>query len=188
MKNRKRNRLKNYDYAQAGYYFVTVCAQNREECFGKIVDSQMILNSCGAIAQTCWFDLPNHYHHCGLDEFIIMPNHIHGIVMIKNDVGTGFKPVPTYRRHSLSEIIRGFKTFSSKKINASGRKIRFHWQRSFYDSIIRNKKSLNTIREYMRNNPLRWEFDRNNPRNSRTAHPAGSEHDKKFRQNDACPS
>ncbi|MBX3043464.1 MAG: hypothetical protein KIT33_05120 [Candidatus Kapabacteria bacterium] len=93
MFNRKRNRLKDFDYSNDGYYFVTICTQNREEFFGKIKNGKMILNEYGAIVEKCWFDLPNHYKNCLLDEFIIMPNHIHGIVIIENyNVWNGLKP------------------------------------------------------------------------------------------------
>jgi len=102
-----------------------------------------------------------------LEKFIIMPNHIHGIVVIYNNVGAGLKPAPTYpmERYSLSEIIRGFKTFSSRKINKQNSHIHFRWQRSFYDHIIRNEQSLHDTRQYIKNNPLKWEFDRNHPDN-----------------------
>ena len=99
-----------------------------------------------------------------------MPNHLHGIIEIfavgnyfdHKNVGTGFKPVPT---HGVSEIIRGFKTFSSRKINECQNNFHFAWQRSFYDRVIRNQKELNTRRNYIANNPIHWQFDRNNPIN-----------------------
>jgi len=168
-KNRKSNRLKDYDYSRNGYYFVTICIKDRQELFGTVENNQMILNDLGKIAEKCWIDLPNHYMNCALDEFTIMPNHIHGIVVIDNElltnyVVTGFKPVTT-KNHSLSEIIRGFKTFSSRCINELNLPLLFRWQRSFYDHIIRNEKSLEKIREYVVYNPLKWELDRNNTEN-----------------------
>jgi REP element-mobilizing transposase RayT len=97
MRERKRTRLKNYDYSQGGYYFVTVCTKNRDEWFGKVEREGMILNQYGKIVNQCWNDLPNHYLNCSLDAFVIMPNHIHGIIVIHNNntVGNGFKPFPT---------------------------------------------------------------------------------------------
>jgi REP element-mobilizing transposase RayT len=92
-----------------------------------------------------------------------MPNHVHGIIVIDNEnvVGNGLKPFPT---HGLSEIIRGFKTFSSRKINEEIEiDNKFQWQKSFYDHIIRDERSLDLIREYVQNNPLRWDLDRENP-------------------------
>ena len=168
-KNRKSNRLKDYDYSRNGYYFVTICVKDRQELFGTVENNQMILNDLGKIAERCWIDLPNHYMNCALDEFTIMPNHIHGIVVIDdelltNHVVTGLKPVTT-KNHSLSEVIRGFKTFSSRRINELNPALLFRWQRSFYDHIIRNEKSLEKIREYVVYNPLKWELDRNNTEN-----------------------
>ena len=162
VRNRKPNRLKNYDYSSSGYYFVTICTKNRQEYFGNIIDNKMILNKYGKIIENCYLDLTNHYSNCLLDEYIIMPNHIHAIIVIKNTnqpVGNGLKPFPT--KYSLSEIIRGFKTFSSRKIHELGLNS-FKWQKSFYDHIIRNEYSLFRIREYIRNNPINWEEDRNN--------------------------
>ena len=202
---RKRNRLKNYDYSRDGWYFVTICADNvgngfkpfrnslepfppiatnnfKPLFFGEIKNDEMMLNKYGIIVRECWLDLPNHYANCQLDEFVIMPNHFHGIVVINNDIGNGLKPFPCFQRngldrnglkpfptatvvkktHGLSEIIRGFKTFSSKCINGQNINNAFKWQKSFYDHVIRDEKSLNNIREYIQNNPLKWALDRNN--------------------------
>ncbi len=170
LKRRKSNRIAEYDYSQNGYYFVTICTKNKIEYFGKIENGKMVLNKYGEIAKKCWVDLPNHYKNCILDEWIIMSNHIHGVIVIDNPaiVGTGFKPVPTdilIKKHSLSEIIRGFKTFSSRRINEMNSDKNFHWQRSFYDHIIRGEKSLEKIREYIVNNSQKWDLDRNNQEN-----------------------
>jgi putative transposase len=167
IKSRKPNRLKNNNYASNGFYFITICIKNRQGFFGKIKNLEMILNPFGLIANKCWLDLPNHYKNCILHEYIIMPNHVHGIVEINNNVGAGFKPAPTFtsqstivnhpiKTHGLSEIIRGFKTFSSRRINEqlkiNNYKIRFQWQRSFYDHIILNEQSFYNIRNYIINN------------------------------------
>ena len=165
-----------------GFYFVTICIKNRDDFFCKIENGKMFLNEFGEITKKCWLDLSNHYKNCLLDEFIIMPNHVHGIVTIENAnvlmenglvgnglvgnglvVGNGLKPFPTVTKiHGLSEIIRGFKTFSAKNINLLlGEKI-FQWQKSFYDHIIRDEKSLNNIRQYIINNPANWYLDENN--------------------------
>ncbi|MFA5346182.1 MAG: transposase [Candidatus Omnitrophota bacterium] len=174
MDQRKPNRLKNYDYSQNGYYFVTICIHSRREWFGKINNGVMELNETGHIVLACWNDLPNHYRNIELDEFIVMPNHAHGIVVIGN-VGNGLKPFPTDgiqiyademknpRYHGLPEIMRGFKTFSSRRVNETiktGNK--FHWQKSFYDHVIRDEMSLGRIREYIRNNPKQWDTDKEN--------------------------
>ncbi|MFA6096965.1 MAG: transposase [Candidatus Paceibacterota bacterium] len=172
LKSRKSNRLPDYDYSQDGYYFVTICIKNKKEYFGKVEDGKMILNKCGEIAKKCWLDLPSHYKNCILVEWIIMPNHMHGIIAIDNTaiamVVTGLKPVTTdkqFKKYSLSEIIRGFKTFSSRCISEINPDTNFQWQRSFYDHVIRNERSLLEIRGYIQNNPIKWELDRNNPEN-----------------------
>jgi len=144
-----------HNYSEDGWYFTTICTKNYEPVFGKIQDGQIQLSPLGKIAEQCWLDLPNHYPNCQLDEFIIMPNHVHGIIIIENpapiSVRTGLKPVPNPnpKKHSLSEIVRGFKTFSSRKINTAQNEFLFRWQRSFYDHIIRNEKSLEKIRTYI---------------------------------------
>jgi len=166
MRERKSNRLRDYDYSQDGYYFVTICTRDRKEFFGKVKQGMMNLSQYGEIVDRCWHDLPKHYLNCLLDLFVTMPNHVHGIIVIdnKNIVGNGLKPFPT---HGLSEIIRGFKTFSSRTINEIIKGgIKLQWQKSFYDHVIRNEKSLHNLREYIINNPTRWELDIENMRNA----------------------
>jgi len=166
---RKNTRLDHWDYSDDGYYFVTICVKDHREIFGKVENDEMVLNESGKIVKECWEDLPNHYSNCCLGEFIVMPNHIHGIVIIKNPVGTGFKPVPTNtKKYSLSEMIRGLKTFSSRRINILHPKLNFQWQRSFYDHIIRDEKFLENISDYIRYNAIKWELDRENPLNLKT--------------------
>ena len=92
MKNRKLNRLKGHDYSSDGYYFVTICTHHRREWFGEIRDGKMVLNKHGEIILRCWNDLPIHYDNLKLDMFVIMPNHVHAIVVIQNPVGNGLKP------------------------------------------------------------------------------------------------
>ncbi len=179
--HRRTIRLRDYDYSQAGAYFVTVCAWKKECLFGEIKDGEMLLNEYGEIVMKCWDDLPNHYQYTQLDEFVIMPNHVHGIIILNVGAGlkpalvnsdktyqthearAGLKPAPTIQR-GLSEIIRALKTFSSKQINL----IRNNpgvplWQRNYYEHIIRDEKELHTIRQYIRYNPLKWAEDEENP-------------------------
>ncbi len=119
-----------------------------------------------------WDDLHNHNFHIGLDEFNVMPNHVHGIIIIQNNdtVGAGSEPAPTNNiksvRHGLPEIIRQFKTFSARRINKK-RQMKGYpvWQRNYYEHIIRDIESLNRIRQYIINNPLKWEIDKENPKN-----------------------
>jgi REP element-mobilizing transposase RayT len=167
--HRRLTRLKDYDYSQPGAYFITICTKERKCLFGEIENDQMRVNDYGEIVQLSWLDLPQHYPNVQLDAFVIMPNHVHGIIFLQ--VGAGFKPAPTVsegKRHPLSEIVRAFKTFSSKHIyklrNMPGE---FVWQRNYYEHVIRRDESLNKIREYIENNPLRWALDRENPANQK---------------------
>ncbi len=171
--HRKSMRLKDYDYSQDGYYFVTICVRNKTKYFGEIINGEMILNEIGEIAQKQWLWLAEQYDYVKLDEWIIMLNHLHGILIIENDinpvaVGAG-RDLPLQRRQmrkikSLSELIGAFKTTSSKLIHQNGLS-EFQWQRNYYERIIRNEKELDKIRKYIFENPLKWELDRNNLEN-----------------------
>ncbi len=171
--NRRSLRLSGYDYSQNGAYFVTVCTRNRESLFGEIEDGNMFLNSYGQIVSDVWSHLPDHYFHVQSDQFVVMPNHIHGIIVSNRDVvGAGLKPARTkpaptdgsIKIHALPEIIRGFKTFSSRRINEMrGTPATQFWQRNYYEHVIRNGADLNSIRQYIIDNPARWETDRENP-------------------------
>ncbi|ORJ59296.1 transposase [Geothermobacter hydrogeniphilus] len=168
--HRRSIRLRGYDYSRPGAYFVTICAQNRECLFGDVVDGVMVLNDFGRVVKDCWHGLPTHYCHVALDESVIMPNHFHGIIILMPidpiPVGAGLKPARTesartdIKRHGLSEIVRGFKTFSARYINeirnAPGVKL---WQRNYWERVVRDEDELNRIREYIRTNPVRWEMD-----------------------------
>lgn len=170
MRNRKPNRLKYYDYSQAGWYYVTICTQNHQHHFGIIKNEKMMLNEFGGIVVEFWDEIPKHFPNVELDEFVIMPNHIHGIIII-NNVGIdnhrsnnnihreeNFLPLHKTR---LSNVIKGFKigvTKWCKNNNYSD----FKWQRSFYDRIIRNEKELYNIRKYINQNPLKWSLEKDN--------------------------
>jgi putative transposase len=163
--HRRSIRLKDYDYSQAGAYFITICTQNRECLFGEIINGKMILNGYGEMVLKCWSDLPNHYYNLILDSFVLMPNHLHGIMYIPVNVGAGLKPAPTRaskKTHGLPEFVRALKTFSARRINeirnTPGISV---WQRNYYERVIRDESELNKIREYIINNPLNWETDEN---------------------------
>ena len=151
--HRRSIRLKEYDYTQSGAYFITLCTWQRQHLFGEIANNGMQLTNYGEIIQVHWDSLPKHYHYVELDEFIIMPNHVHGIIVLTDNPACK-------KRHGLPEIIRSFKTFSARRINKirrlSGVPV---WQRGYYEHIIRNEKSLMAIREYIVKNPLSWEED-----------------------------
>ncbi len=162
---RKPNRLRNFNYSSSGYYFVTICIKDRQEYFGNVINNKMVINKFGKIVNSQWLWLKKQYiNFVDMDEFTIMPNHFHGILIIKNiltPVGTGLDLSLQIKCLSLSNIIGAFKTTSSKYIHQAGLNS-FKWQRSFYDHIIRNEYSLFKIREYIRNNPRKWNEDKEN--------------------------
>jgi putative transposase len=163
-------RLQGYDYAQAGAYFVTICTQNRECFFGEIVDGEMQLSEIGKVAEECWRAIPNHFSNVALDVFVVMPNHVHGVVMITT-VGRGTAcRAPTTDRfghpvaNSLPTVIRSFKSAVTRRIstllNTTGISV---WQRNYYEHVIRNEEELLSLRRYIVDNPLQWALDRENP-------------------------
>ena len=170
---RKQIRLLRYDYSQDGYYFVTICTQNRGNFFGEIKNGIMRLSNIGYIATKFWQKIPNHFNNIKLDEWIVMPNHMHGVIIIdksNHPVGVqNFEPLQVNRyQHiipkSLSSIIRAYKAAVTMWCNQNQHQ-NFKWQRSFYDHIIRNSESLDRICEYIRYNPMQWSEDVENLKN-----------------------
>ena len=161
-------RLRYYDYSAQGRYFVTICTNNRECLFGRVADNATILNQNGAIIQKIWNDLPNRYDGIILDAFVVMPNHVHGIIEIIGcaDPIVGAihaLPLQVKRRQMLfPKIIGYFKMNSAKHINelrhCSDVSV---WQRNYYEHVIRNNASLDRIRNYIINNPSNWTNDWN---------------------------
>ena len=171
MKNfpqRKSIRLKNCDYSENGFYYVTVCTQNRECLFGDIIDRKMVLNGAGKIIQNIWELLPGHYS-VKLDAFQIMPNHVHFIIRMDGD-GDGDRATTRVAR-TLGDVVGGFKSITSveyiKNVKKSGWKPfdRRLWQRNYYEHIVRTENDLDRIRQYIKINPIRWSRDKNNPHN-----------------------
>jgi putative transposase len=150
---RRSLRLPGYDYSQAGAYFITACTHNRAMLFGEVIGGDVRLNEMGTIVQQTWDDLPTHYHGIDLDAFIVMPNHVHGVIILADQ---------SERRHAIPEIVRGFKTFSARRVNERAGKSGVRWQRGYYEHIIRNEKALGRIRAYIANNPARWADDPEN--------------------------
>jgi hypothetical protein len=171
-------RLKNWDYSSVGFYFVTICTYQKRCYFGEIVEGGIRLSEIGKIAKKYWLEIPKHFKNTRLDEFIIMPNHIHGIIAIEykikcrdviNHVSTNnnvYSQITPMGKQSLGEIIRFFKAKTTYEIHQS-LKTNFLWQPRFYDHIIRNDKSLDEIRQYIKTNPLKWEEDEENPKNQK---------------------
>ncbi|KPK87129.1 hypothetical protein AMJ80_12340 [bacterium SM23_31] len=179
--HRRSIRLKEYDYTRPGAYFVTICTHNSECLFGEIRNGTMCLNEYGNIVDIEWRRTGEKRKNIVLDAYVVMPNHFHGILFMI-DTRRGIPPrrdcAPTntendrnYRKFgemisgSLPAIIRSFKSAATKKINnlrnERGTPL---WQRNYYEHIIRNDADLQKIREYITNNPLKWELDRYNPR------------------------
>ena len=175
MERKRHMRLPGFDYTRLGAYFVTICMHNRLCLLGEVVDGCVRLSEAGRFARDAWEHLPMHYPHVRLDAWVIMPNHVHGIVCLAKaeaapsgiGAGTGLKPVPTggeTPRYGLPEVVRAFKTFSAKRINASrGTAGAPFWQRSYYDRVIRDDASLDRMRQYVLDNPARWRQDPENP-------------------------
>ncbi|MDR3181162.1 MAG: transposase [Prevotellaceae bacterium] len=151
--HRRSIRLKGYDYSQAGLYLVTICCQNRVCHFGKIENGGMILNNIGKISQQCWLEIPKHFPDAKLHEYVVMPNHIHGIIEL---VGAkNFSPLrPHGTSRTIGSIIRGFKIGVTKQLGVS------IWQRNYYEHVIRNERSHQNISNYVVNNPAKWQNDK----------------------------
>jgi putative transposase len=157
-------RLSGWDYAGAGWYFVTLCTRNHTCFFGDVVDGVMHLSPIGEIVAEEWQKTPLIRPNVRLDEWVIMPNHLHGIIIIepvetsRRDVSTTTTP-SRLKAGSLGAIIGQVKSICTKRIWAIGY-TDFAWQTRFYDHIIRNESSLKRIREYIVNNPAEWKEDR----------------------------
>ena len=155
---RRPNRLKSYDYNQQGYYYLTICTKNRMESFGNISNGKMHLSTMGLIADDYWKAIMIHFEKIELDEYIIMPDHIHGIIIVNDDppIHTTFSDDNDRTKMVVSKIIHGFKSSVTREIFRQAANSNFGWQKSFYDHIIRNEKELNRIRKYIIENPIRF--------------------------------
>ena len=173
--HRRSIRLRGYDYSQSGAYFITLCTKNRSSFLGTIVNGEMRLSPIGEVSKKLWYEIPRHFLDVQLDEFVVMPNHIHGIVLLRGDPqrpsGRDVQlniPTPqdyysriSPKKKTLSVIIRTYKAAVTTWCRKSGF-TGFQWQAGFYDHIIRSEKSLNRIGSYIATNPERWQLDREN--------------------------
>jgi len=183
--HRRSIRLKGYDYRQAGAYFVTICTQDRAFLFGQVVHDEIQLNDAGKMVYDVWNDLPAFYPGVQTDAFIVMPNHIHGIIIL---VGAGPRVCPDSDPRAcpgqpqeleqpqgvapalgLPDIVHRFKTMTTRRYADGVKRLGWEpfrgrlWQRNYYERIIRNEESLNRIRGYILTNPMRWALARENP-------------------------
>jgi putative transposase len=174
------NRLKGWDYSSNAMYFITICTHDRFHFFGEIENHKMVLSEMGEMAQKYWLEIPDHFPFVKLDAFVVMPNHVHGIIEIaKNNDGRNVEtqyfaslrptiepPLPSKNKFgpqskNLASIIRGYKsavTTYARKMN-----IDFAWQSNYHDHIIRDDKSYHNIANYIINNPKHWKEETFNP-------------------------
>jgi REP element-mobilizing transposase RayT len=161
---RKRLRLWNYDYSLPGAYFITICTWHRRMPFGSIVKGRMELSEYGAIARQVWSDLPRHFARLEPDAFVVMPNHVHIVLVLKPVVAAGRAKRVPYDKVSAPLIINQYKSYVTKAINQLRNTPKATvWQRSYRDHVVRDENELHYIREYIQYNPLSWDLDRDNP-------------------------
>ena len=169
---RKNIRLKNYDYSRAGYYFITICTQDKLKLFGEIINAESILNNRGEMIKKWIFQLENKFPHISIHKYIIMPNHIHCIIILEPDLRVYPKNNTIKNKQyehtgpPLPQIIQWFKTMTTNEY-IKGVKNEIYppfnkriWQRNYYDRIIRNEQEYKKIYEYIETNPLKWENDK----------------------------
>jgi REP element-mobilizing transposase RayT len=185
--HRRSIRLKGYDYSRPGAYFITIVTQDRACLFGEVVDGEMRLNAAGQMVEKWWAELNHKFPNVQTDEFVIMPNHFHGIIVITHvgadlcvcpnesgaHVGADQRVCPdetgAHTGAPLPEIIQWFKTMTTNEYIRGVKQSGWPpfrgrlWQRNYYEHIIRNDQSLHCIRQYIAENPLRWHLDRENP-------------------------
>jgi len=169
--HRRSIRIPNFDYSQDGWYFVTICSHQRERLFGDVVDGVMVINKFGDIVNSEWIRTAQLRHYITLDEFVVMPNHIHGIININIDGVGAHGNVPLHKpqiekfgkstKNSIPTIVKLFKSTITKQINEIRHSPGVHiWQKNYYEHIIRDEIDLNRIRQYIQNNPLKWPEDK----------------------------
>ncbi|MND50407.1 Transposase IS200 like protein [compost metagenome] len=160
-------RLQNWDYRRNAAYFITICTQNRIHYFGEIISQQMQLTDIGQLAEKFWLEIPNHFPFVELGNFVIMPNHMHGILIINNSIDVAVETrhclVSTgcdmSRKNSISSIVGSYKSVVTKNARIQF-DTRFAWQSRFHDHIIRNSDSFGRIQQYIANNPENWNKDK----------------------------
>ena len=170
-RHRRRSiRLRGYDYRGAGIYFVTLCTASRACLFGDVVDDEMRLHPIGAIVREEWLRTPELRPSVELDEYVVMPNHVHGLLVI-NDAGpmrasTETRPVKGLMPGSVGAIVGQFKSVTTKRVRREfGQAGRRLWQRNYFERIVRDEEALDRIRRYIIANPANWAKDPENPAN-----------------------
>lgn len=168
--HRRSLRLQKFDYTSAGAYFITICTHQRACVFGQIAAGAMQPSDAGKIVALVWDEIPVNCPTVATDEFVVMPNHIHGIIVIDaSNVTTPHVGARFIAPKTIGEIVREFKARSTRAVNKTksiqGVSV---WQRNYYEHVIRSESELSAIREYIANNPLQWDLDSNNPHTTGT--------------------
>ncbi len=169
-------RLKGYDYSTPGLYFVTVCAEGRKSIFGRIDNATVGLSRLGQIVHETWLALPQHCSSVNLHVFVVMPNHIHGILQIAGRLPT--KPTlqdiesdrPRVDSHSLGAIVRSFKSAVTSRARLELPLSTEIWQRTYFERVIRDGEEFSNATRYITENPLRWQWDKENPHRANSPH------------------
>ncbi len=170
--HRRSVRLQGYDYSQPGAYFVTVCTHGGDCILGDVVDGQVRLSSLGDVVRRVWHGLEERFERIELDSFVVMPNHVHGIVVITPVVGArvgAIHELPLQgrtqrRRMLLPKVVGYFKMNASRAINGlRGTPGTPVWQRNYYEHVVRGEWELRAIQQYILDNPFNWQLDRENP-------------------------
>ena len=155
---RKSIRLRHHDYSSAGAYFITICVKDRVPILGCVTENGMRLSDIGHIADGRWREIPNRFRRATLDHFVVMPDHIHGIVVLGEQTSTqqehngGLRNVAP---HSISTIVQSFKANVTRGCKSTGANS-FKWQRNYYEHIIHGDNELHQVRTYIQNNPAQW--------------------------------
>ena len=174
----KSSRLQNFDYSSSGIYFITICTLNHNNFFGKIISSEMELSKMGIIADQCLIDIPKHFPNIHLDEYVVMPNHVHLLFHVETPYMASLQKHPndilinySHRNHPnyylrlnqkskqlIPKVIQQFKSAVTRQINP--KTIFFAWQPRHHDIIIKDQPELIKIKNYIINNPINWEKDK----------------------------
>ncbi len=162
VKGRRSNRLKGYDYASKGLYFITMCAADKYPFWGEVKNGVMHLNEAGKIADRCWREIPRHFPHVGVISYVVMPDHVHGLIEIKTDAFANgvrgkwncFAQFCSPSR-TVGSVVRGYKIGVVKGMKSLGIS-KTVWQRNYHDSIVFNISNRHRIIGYIRNNPRKW--------------------------------
>ena len=168
IKPRHSLRLKHYDYSKPGAYFITICVKDRRLFLGNVTDNKTQVNEYGEIVQKCWQELKRHFVYIRPDEFVVMPNHVHGIIMIASQLeekdikDTMNQEGLINQPPALGQIVRHFKAKTCTLIRKSGFN-EFEWQRNYYEHIIRDENELYNVKEYIVYNPYKLDADNENP-------------------------